>query len=31
VQWHPEYMATTIPVHMGLYKSFVQKAREHRR
>ncbi|QSQ14305.1 gamma-glutamyl-gamma-aminobutyrate hydrolase family protein [Myxococcus landrumensis] len=31
VQWHPEYMSTTIPVHVGLYKSFVQKAREHRR
>jgi putative glutamine amidotransferase len=31
VQWHPEYMATTIPVHTGLYKSFIQKAREHRR
>jgi putative glutamine amidotransferase len=31
VQWHPEYMASTIPVHTGLYKSFVQKAREHRR
>ncbi|AEI68555.1 gamma-glutamyl-gamma-aminobutyrate hydrolase family protein [Corallococcus macrosporus] len=31
VQWHPEYMATSIPVHVGLYKAFVQKAREHRR
>jgi putative glutamine amidotransferase len=31
VQWHPEYMLTTIPAHVGLYRTFIQKAREHRR
>ncbi len=31
VQWHPEYRASPIPVHTGLSKSFIQKAREHRR
>jgi putative glutamine amidotransferase len=31
VQWHPEYMLTTIPAHVGLYRAFIQKAREHRR
>ncbi|MFB1484953.1 gamma-glutamyl-gamma-aminobutyrate hydrolase family protein [Corallococcus sp. RDP092CA] len=31
VQWHPELMLGTIPVHLGVYKALVQKAREHRR
>jgi putative glutamine amidotransferase len=31
VQWHPEYMLTTIPAHVGIFKAFVQKARDHRR
>lgn len=31
VQWHPEFMFTTIPAHMGIYKAFIQRAREHRR
>jgi putative glutamine amidotransferase len=28
VQWHPEYMVHTVPVHQGLYRLFVQRARE---
>lgn len=31
VQWHPEMMLVAIPVHLGVYKVFVQKAREYRR
>ncbi|HSP78608.1 MAG TPA: gamma-glutamyl-gamma-aminobutyrate hydrolase family protein [Myxococcaceae bacterium] len=31
VQWHPEYMLASIPAHVGLYRAFIQKAREHRR
>lgn len=31
VQWHPEFMLTSIPAHLGIYKAFVQRAREHRR
>lgn len=31
VQWHPEYMLHTIPTHVGIYKAFIHKAREHRR
>jgi putative glutamine amidotransferase len=31
VQWHPELMLNTIPLHLGLYKAFVHKARENRR
>ncbi|WP_225410517.1 gamma-glutamyl-gamma-aminobutyrate hydrolase family protein [Stigmatella hybrida] len=31
VQWHPEYMIHNLPVHGGLYKVFIQKARDHRR
>jgi len=31
VQWHPEYMMNTIPLHLGIYRTFVQKAREFRR
>lgn len=31
VQWHPELMMQAIPTHVGIFKAFVQKAREHRR
>ncbi|MBU8899755.1 gamma-glutamyl-gamma-aminobutyrate hydrolase family protein [Corallococcus sp. H22C18031201] len=31
VQWHPEMMLGTIPVQLGVYKLFIQRAREHRR
>ncbi|MCI0571251.1 MAG: gamma-glutamyl-gamma-aminobutyrate hydrolase family protein [Myxococcaceae bacterium] len=31
VQWHPEYMVNTVPVHLGIYKTFIQRARESRR
>lgn len=31
VQWHPELMVTTVPIHLGVYKVFVHKAREQRR
>jgi putative glutamine amidotransferase len=31
VQWHPELMLHTVPVSVGVYRLFVQKAREHRR
>ena len=31
VQWHPELMISTVPLHLGLYKAFVNKARETRR
>jgi putative glutamine amidotransferase len=31
VQWHPELMLNTVPVHVGVYRLFIQKAREHRR
>jgi putative glutamine amidotransferase len=31
VQWHPELMVSTVPLHLGLYKAFVTKARETRR
>jgi putative glutamine amidotransferase len=31
VQWHPEYMLNTLPVHGGVYKVFIQKARDYRR
>jgi putative glutamine amidotransferase len=31
VQWHPELLLNTIPLHLGLYKAFVHKARENRR
>jgi putative glutamine amidotransferase len=31
VQWHPELLMSSIPVHFTLYKTFVQKAREMRR
>jgi putative glutamine amidotransferase len=31
VQWHPELMLNTVPTHMGIYRAFIHKAREHRR
>ncbi|WNG56245.1 gamma-glutamyl-gamma-aminobutyrate hydrolase family protein [Archangium gephyra] len=31
VQWHPELMLNTVPIHVGVYRLFIQKAREHRR
>jgi putative glutamine amidotransferase len=31
VQWHPEYMLNNLPVHGGIYKVFIQKARDYRR
>lgn len=31
VQWHPELLIHTVPVHLGLYKALVHKARENRR
>lgn len=31
VQWHPELMLNTVPVNVGVYRAFIQKAREHRR
>jgi putative glutamine amidotransferase len=31
VQWHPELLVNTLPLHLGIYRGFVQKARESRR
>ncbi|HYH95491.1 gamma-glutamyl-gamma-aminobutyrate hydrolase family protein [Hyalangium sp.] len=31
VQWHPEYMLINLPVHGGIYKVFIHKARDYRR
>jgi putative glutamine amidotransferase len=31
VQWHPELLVGSIPIHLTLYKAFVHKARESRR
>lgn len=31
VQWHPEYLIQALPLHLGIYRGFVQKAREARR
>jgi putative glutamine amidotransferase len=31
VQWHPEYMLNNLPVHGGIYKVFIHKARDYRR
>ena len=31
VQWHPELLIQTIPVHLGVYQGFVEKARERRK
>lgn len=30
VQWHPELMIDTVPPHLGLYKTFVNRARDRR-
>ena len=31
VQWHPELLLDNIPLHLGLYRTFVARARESRR
>ncbi|WP_309889308.1 gamma-glutamyl-gamma-aminobutyrate hydrolase family protein [Archangium sp.] len=31
VQWHPELMLNSVPAHIGVYRAFIAKAREHRR
>ncbi len=31
VQWHPELLINAIPLHLGLYRGLVSKAREMRR
>ena len=31
VQWHPELLVNTIPLHQGVFRLLVQKSREHRR
>lgn len=31
VQWHPELLVGSMPVHLGLYRALVHKARESRR
>lgn len=31
VQWHPELLLASVPLHLGLYKGFIHKARENRR
>jgi putative glutamine amidotransferase len=31
VQWHPELLISAIPLHLGLYRGLVNKAREMRR
>lgn len=31
VQWHPELLIHTVPLHFGLYRQLVHKAREARR
>lgn len=31
VQWHPELLLESIPLHLGLYRAFVSRARESRR
>ena len=31
VQWHPELLLDTLPLHLGLYRAFVSRARESRR
>ncbi|MBI3182486.1 MAG: gamma-glutamyl-gamma-aminobutyrate hydrolase family protein [Myxococcales bacterium] len=30
VQWHPELMLDTVPLHLGLYRGLVQRARDKR-
>ena len=31
VQWHPELLIDSLPLHLGLYRTFVARARESRR
>jgi len=31
VQWHPELLFNAVPLHLGIYRAFVHKARENRR
>lgn len=31
VQWHPELMVSSLPIHLGVYKVFVHRARERSR
>lgn len=31
VQWHPELLVNTVPLHLGIYKAFVHRARDQRR
>lgn len=31
VQWHPELLVATVPIHLSLYKGLVHRARELRR
>ncbi len=31
VQWHPELLLDNMPVHLGIYRTFVARARESRR
>lgn len=31
VQWHPEYLLQSVPLHLGIYKLLVQRARDYRR
>jgi putative glutamine amidotransferase len=30
VQWHPEMLLDTVPAHLGIYRAFVQRAKEAR-
>ena len=31
IQWHPEMLINTMPLHLSIYRAFVHKARESRR
>ncbi len=31
IQWHPELLIQAVPTHLGIYKGFIQRARELRR
>lgn len=31
VQWHPELLIQSVPLHLSIYKAFIHKAREMRR
>jgi putative glutamine amidotransferase len=30
VQWHPELMVDTVPPNLGIYRTFVHRARDRR-